>query len=389
MKVALIVPGGVGRGGTDRVIPRLLWLIERLARDVELHVFAMRQEPRPSTYPLLGATVHNIGARPRRLRAIAAIVAEHRRGRFDVLHAAWAAPQGVVTAMVGRLTGVPVVLSVTGGDLTALPDIGYGTCLTQRGRMWLRIAMTGAARVTVPSHAMNALAATRGYEAITVSPGVALDRWPARAPRTRDPNKPARLLHAASLNRVKDQRTLLRAMAELVGAGVRFHLDIVGEDTLSGEIQALAAALGLNEHVSFHGSMRHDALRGFFERADLLVMSSRHEADPIVTLEAAVVGVPTVGTAVGHIADWNGTASCAVPVGNAQLLAAAVQELLADEPRRLRLAHAAQQRAVANDADWHAEQTQKIYRAITPKKAWPGTSASGARSSSARAHTPV
>jgi hypothetical protein len=48
MKVAIVTPGGVDRSGSERVIPCLLWLIERLVRaGIEVHVFALRQEPRP------------------------------------------------------------------------------------------------------------------------------------------------------------------------------------------------------------------------------------------------------------------------------------------------------------------------------------------------------
>ena len=50
--------------------------------------------------------------------------------------------------------------------------------------------------------------------------------------------------------------------------------------------------------------------------AHVSVISSRHEAGPVVALEAAAVGVPTVGTAVGHIAEWAPDAALAVPVGD-------------------------------------------------------------------------
>jgi len=61
VKIAMLLPGGVDRSGTHRVIPCNLWLIERVARQHELHVFAFRQEPKASRYELLGAQVHNIG----------------------------------------------------------------------------------------------------------------------------------------------------------------------------------------------------------------------------------------------------------------------------------------------------------------------------------------
>src|SRR5690606_13778934 len=128
------------RGGTHRVIPFLLWFIERIAREVELHVFALKQEPEPATWPLLGATVHNVGARPRGLRLLAAVAAEHRRGRFDVLHAVWATP-GAAAAVLGRALGVPVVTHLIGGDLSAFPRQRFGLRSTLAGRVQLRVAL--------------------------------------------------------------------------------------------------------------------------------------------------------------------------------------------------------------------------------------------------------
>ena len=371
MKVALVVPGGVDRSGTERVIPCLLWLIERLARAHEVHVFALQQESRPSRWPLLGAEVHSIGAPPRRARGLAAILEEHRRAPFDVLHAVWGPGPGVVAAAAGRLTGRPVLTHLTGGDLAALPDIGYGARSRWQGRAWLRLAVAGASRLTVPSLAMQRAAAALGIEAERLPYGVALDRWPPAAPRPRAAHSPARLLHVGSLNRVKDQGTLLRAAAALREMGIPFRLDIVGEDTLGGEVQRLADSLALGDVVAFHGFVPHHALRAMVEAADVLLVSSRHEADPIVLLEAAVAGVPTVGTAVGHICDWAPDAAIVVPVGDAAALARATAALLADEPRRLRIAEAAQARALAEDADWTARRIVEIYEELTGRVAAP------------------
>ena len=116
MKVALIVPGGVGRGGTHRVIPTLVSLIERLAREYEVHVFALHQEARPSRYQLVGASIRTMGHRHSLWRALVGIVREHHRGAFDVLHAFWATGPGIVAAVAGRLLKRPVLLHVTGGS---------------------------------------------------------------------------------------------------------------------------------------------------------------------------------------------------------------------------------------------------------------------------------
>jgi glycosyltransferase involved in cell wall biosynthesis len=93
-------------------------------------------------------------------------------------------------------------------------------------------------------------------------------------------------------------------------------------------------------------------------------MSSLHEAGPLVLLEAAAVGVPTVGTAVGHIAEWSPVAALAVPVGDAAAMAVAIQRVLADEDLRIRLAVEAQRRAVQEDADYTARMFEALYREL-------------------------
>ena len=361
MKVGILVPGGVDRSGEYRVVPCLLWLIERLARTHELHVFALRQDPRPSRYELLGAQVHNIGAAPRRARMAMAIAVEHRRGHFDLLHAFWAVPQGTVAALVGRVFGIPVVLHITGGDLASLPGIGYGGVMRRRGRLRLRGAVAGASRVTTPSTQMQRAAAELGISAERLPLGVALDRWPPLAPSLRDPLQSARLLHVASLNLVKDQTTLIRAVRKLHDDGYDFHLDVVGGDTLDGRIQALTVQSGLGEKVTFHGFLPHSRLRPLIERAHVMLLSSRHEADPVVLFEAAVAGLPTVSTAVGHVPDWAPHAARSVRVGDHLGLARETATLLESEEVRMEVAAAAQARATAEDADWSAARVEAIY----------------------------
>lgn len=368
MKIALIVPGGVDRSGEGRVIPALLWMIERLACLAEVHVFALRQEPAPGRWRLLGAEIHNTGRRLTGLRTLSAMLAEHRRRRFDVAHAYWAGGPGVVGAAFKVLTGTPFVLTLPGGDLCALRDIGYGGLLTLPGRARVKLALAAAGTVIVPSETMRTEAKAQGVDTRVVRFGVALDRWPPLGPRRRQPGAPLRLLHVADLNRVKDQETLLDAMAILSDRGVPFRLDQLGLDTLGGAVQRRARELGLAGQVRFHGHRPRDEVRRIIERADLLVMSSRHEGVPIASLEAAVAGVPTVGTAVGQIADWAPDTAVAVPVGDAKGLAAAIERLAGDDKERLRLASSAQADAARNDADAFVEALTSVYAQVAAGK---------------------
>jgi glycosyltransferase involved in cell wall biosynthesis len=369
VRVAIIVPGGVDRTGIDRVVPAFLWLIERLARRHEVHVFAIRQEPEPGTWKLLDAQVHNIGsARGTIRRLLARFGAEHRSGKpFNVVHAffGWC---GTPAALIGWRFRIPVVFHPAGGEFVDLHDIDYGMRTTLRGRISLRVALAGADRITVASGPMQALAATCGVNAERVPLGVALDRWPPRAPRPRDTSRPLRLLHVGDIRPVKDQTMLMTAMGHLRDAGLAFSLDVVGLDTTDGAIQRSTAARRVESVTRWHGVLRREALRQLMEDADILLVSSRHEAGPLVVLEAAVAGVPTIGTAVGHIADWAPDAAVAVSVGDAAALARETVGLAADEPRRLAIAREAQRRATAMDADSTAAAFERIYEDLLKRR---------------------
>ena len=368
MRIGLVVTGGVDASARERVVPALVWLIERLARRHDVQVFALHYLPMPRSYPLAGATVHDLGRvdGPPGLRRIRTTARLHRavsaHGPFDLLHAYWGMP-GVVATAVGRARGVPVVVTLDSGELVALDDIGYGLQRRWIDRRAIARAIRRAARVTVcTAYTATLLSAvsSRGVDVIPI--GVDTTRFP---PPPRDDGPPWRLIRVASLNPVKDYPTLLRALAAIAAQVPRVHLDIVGEDTLGGAVQAQSAALGLQEHVTFHGFQPSDALGAFYARAHVHLMSSRHEAASVAVLEAACAGVPTVGTRVGYIADWAAEGrAIAAPIGDAEALAAATVALLKSRERREQVASAARTWALAHDADWTAAEFDRIYREI-------------------------
>lgn len=361
MKLALVVPGGVDRDGERRVIPALLALIERLSAHHEVHVFSLHQEAGPGEWTLGGAQVHNIGDRWTRVRAIRALRAEHRRAPFDRIQAIFSGSCGLVAVAAARSLRVRSLVHVAGGELVALHGIGYGGRRRWTSRLREALVLRAADAVSAASAPMLDRLRELGIAAERIPLGVDLRAWPPVAPRPRD-RATARLVHVASLNRVKDQATLLRAMSMLARDQLAFTLDVVGVDTLDGEMQALAGGLGLAHRVRFHGFRTQRELRPLLVAADLHVMSSRHEAGPLVAMEAAVVGVPTVGTAVGHLAEWAPAAAAIVPVGDAEALAGAIARVLGDEALRLRMALAAQQLAIRQDADATVRAFEVLYR---------------------------
>jgi glycosyltransferase involved in cell wall biosynthesis len=367
MRIGLVVTGGVDRSGRERVVPTLLWLIERLARRHDVHVFALHYYPEPCTYPLLGAMVHDVGRvegppglRRFRLRSrLASALRTH--GPFDVLHAYGGMPAGFVAAQAGRQAGVPVVVTFDSGEFVACDDIQYGLQRRWIDRRAIADTIQAAARVTVATDYMARLAAAHGAQATVVPLGIDTHAFLPAASHRDHVGPPWRLLRVASLNRVKDYQTLLQALGQIVDRGVDVHLDIVGEDTLGGAVQALGHTLRLDSRVTFLGFQPTDQVAAIYRRAHLHVASSRHEAAGVVMLEAASTGLATVGTAVGYVADWSPERAVAVPVHDPDALAHAIVDLLHDAPRRERIASAAREWTLAHDADWTARQFEGIY----------------------------
>ena len=367
MRIALIVPGvgGYCRDGHERVIPVLLALIERLAQRHEVLVVPLDQAER-RRYPLLGATVATLGRMtgPQAAwwlvglqRLISVLRSED--GWPDVLHAFWAGRPGTLAVAAGRLLRVPSVVSIGGGELVWLPQIGYGghgSCIN-RAKTSLLLRMADAVSAC-SKWSLRPLARMRS-DALWLPWSV--DWKLFDAPVERPPGPPWQLLQVASINRVKDQATLLRAVRLVLNRGVAVEIDCVGEDTLNGSMQRMATDLGLGATVKFHGFKPSDEVVPFYRQAHLNVQSSLHESMGATVLEAAAAGVPTVGTAVGLVAEMAPEAALAVPVRDAEALAKGILTLLSNRQERDRLGHAAQRFARTYDADWTAAQFEALY----------------------------
>jgi glycosyltransferase involved in cell wall biosynthesis len=370
MNIALVTPGGVERSGQERVVPALLWLVERLARHHRVLVIALSQEPRPVQYELLGAQVINLGLLPspwdkvnmlqqmQHTRQLITTLAL-QRPRIDVLHALWLGATGLITALASRLLHIPAVLSIGGGELVWLRSIDYGVQRRWHQRLRMRLALRLAAAVTVGSqYVAQPLPAWRRpvhWLPLGVDPAAFVGVV------ERPSGPPWRLVQVASINRVKDPYTLLHALRLVHQQMPDIQLDWVGEDTLAGAVQRYAAELGLARQVIFHGFCPNSVVGQFMRQAHLYVQSSRHEGQGVAVLEAAAAGLPTVGTAVGLVADLSPGAAYAVPPGDPQALAAGIVHLLTQPAHRERLGRAAQAWAHTYDADWTASQFVALY----------------------------
>lgn len=76
-----------------------------------------------------------------------------------------------------------------------------------------------------------------------------------------------------------------------------FH--IIGDGRLRSDMEALAASLGVAEHIRFHGH-RSD-MASCIASLDVIVMCSDHEGTPMTALEALALGTPLIAHDVGGL----------------------------------------------------------------------------------------
>lgn len=370
MRVALIIPAGVGRDGVHLVIPAILDLIEALAARHHLLVVALEQEAAPAAYELRGVRVVCLGQDgPRGLRfarRYARLMAVLEPFKPEVIHTLWFGGTSSLGLLAGLALGAPVVASLGGGELVGLPQISYGGRLNPGSRAHAALALRFAGAVTAGSHYALAPALGLRPDARVVPLGAAPVGEPPAVTRPAGP--PWRLLHIASINRVKGPEVLLRALAEAraalraqTGHPAPLSLDWVGQDVLNGEAQSLAAKLGLADCVRFHGWLPHTQAVALCRETHLYLQASYHESQGVAVCEAAAAGVPTVGSAVGLVAELAPAAAVAVPVGDAPALGRAIVAALSDPARREALGRAAQAWAYAHDAAWSAQEFTGIY----------------------------
>jgi glycosyltransferase involved in cell wall biosynthesis len=343
VKVALVLPG-FSAHERDWCIPVLLDYVRALSRTDEVHVFTLRWPERRARYAVFGADVRALGGTARLgprvvglwARALSAIAAEHWRRPFDVVHAFWADEPGWVAALAAAWLGRPMLLSLAGGELVGLRDIGYGLQTLPGRRALVRWLMQRATLVTGGSdyllaQAREQLPPNRAPRLRRASLGVDLERFAPPA----NGQEPARAigLNVGALYPVKDQARLLCVAARVPGLTLR----IAGQGPLLAPLQALAAKLGLDGRAEFLGPVDHAALPGVYAAADVFVQTSRHEAQGMALLEAAACGVPAAGTPVGVLPELG------LPASTEAELAETLTSLLADAPRRQARGEAARQ----------------------------------------------
>ena len=98
------------------------------------------------------------------------------------------------------------------------------------------------------------------------------------------------LLAVGRLHAVKNHTFLLEACCQLRKAGMRFRCVIVGEGPERAKLEHLVRKLQLSDSVMLTGYVPRSKMESYYERADLVVLTSHSEGIPLVLMEAMARG---------------------------------------------------------------------------------------------------
>lgn len=244
---------------------------------------------------------------------------------FRELHAHFADRAATIALVMGRLLDKPFSLSIhAGADIYVNPVL-----LPEK---------IGAARQVATCTAYNKahLAATVGPDVADkiscVPHGLELERY---HPAHHANGRPV-ILSVGQLAERKGLEPLLEGCGALREQGYDFAVHIVGQGPQRARLEATVSRLGLDDVVTLHGALPHEAVIDRYERATLFALPCIRTADgdidgiPNVLAEAMAMELPVVSTRLSAIPELvqDGVNGLLVSPGDPAELAAALARLL-------------------------------------------------------------
>jgi glycosyltransferase involved in cell wall biosynthesis len=298
----------------------------------------------------------------------------HQLHKFDLIHAHYASPAGVVALLAKRWMHVPVVLSVHGVDVTYTVKqnrLGAGIIQWTFRHTDAILANSSWTKQQIVRYGGNPQSVQIVRYGGNHDPALVLRKEEALPPTTSASGVESGKEHVVTLLSVgyleerKGHAYVLHAMKRLRELEYSIRYVIVGDGTQKESLVAQARDLGLDDFVSFEGYKPHSEAWPYFANCDIFVLPSWNEAFGIVYIEALSLGKPPVGCmGEGGPEDLHALGDCIelVRPRDIESLVQALRGLL-DDPERRRKMGEIGRKIVAEYFTWEkmAEHTAQTY----------------------------
>jgi glycosyltransferase involved in cell wall biosynthesis len=244
--------------------------------------------------------------------------------------------------LLQRLLKLRLIVSLHGNDV-----IKYDEC-TRLSRWFLRRMLPGADRIIVcADHLAGELKkiVPQAELPVRLIPNcVNLDYFTLPPEGFIKPKQPT-LVHVSNFAPKKRTTDIIEAFAN-PAVPQEARLLMVGDGPDLKAAVERARALKVDHRIEFAGAQSD--VRPFLWQADIFILASDSEGDPLVLLEAMACGLPWVSTAWGVAASLpKGECGLVVPARWPEKLAAAIAESLSDRDRLLDMGRRSRQRVEA------------------------------------------
>ena len=260
--------------------------------------------------------------------------------RFDLIHAHWIIPQGLMALLALPFAKSKAALLCTshGTDLYGLRGSFFA---------WLKLfVLNHTDRLTVVSRAMHEKVLSMGVdpEKVTVIPmGVELKK--RFVPPAERKEKHA-LLFVGRLIEKKGLRYLIEAMPWILEQNPSAYLRIIGDGPEKTVMEKRISELGINNRIQFMGPVPNENLPSFYQSSNIVIFPSViAEGFGLVLVEALGCECALVVSDFPAKSDIisEGETALVVPQKDVKLLAQRVNELLDNSALRTSLGKAGRQ----------------------------------------------
>ncbi|MBT8272450.1 MAG: glycosyltransferase family 4 protein, partial [Bacteroidia bacterium] len=178
-------------------------------------------------------------------------------------------------------------------------EVNFQTAMLRRSINW---SLKRFSNVIAVSNFTKGLVDHLNLKSVEVIPnGFNTSDWSKGTNHKRNLEGHPKLITVGNVTQRKGQLNVIRQLPEVLKIYPELHYHMVGLPTEKDEFLKHAQYLKVEDHISFHGRVKHEDLRDFLTASDIFVMLSSPtssgdvEGFGIAVLEANYLGLPAIG----------------------------------------------------------------------------------------------